>query len=354
MIARLRTSLQEHPLFWIFALVVLGISLVAARINIRFWNLDTKGSDTYYSWVEGGRIREGTNPYERILHGNMRENRKYATYFPLFYEISALTQLAGYRSYASWIGFYRYIFLACNLAIGFALYALTFSRRAWSLSLAVVLFWYFNRWTLIASKIVALDFIPILLLVISLGIFERHRKTSLLLFGVSLAIKQIGIFIAPLYLIWEYQQSRSWKQVIIAGVWIASVPLLTSIPFVVWNAEGFLKSIAFSATRDASTRPNWDSIDVVTNLRGLFGRIPILILFLTTYLAAWQKALGRYAAALLVMIIFLGFNPVLYVQYFLWVIPLLLLAISEWMMKVSEADASSGDRGNDLVQKASA
>ena len=70
----------------------------------------------------------------------------------------------------------------------------------------VVSFWYFNRWVLTASQIAALDFIPIFLVVVSLGVFERHRKTSLLLFSLSLAIKQIAIFIAPLYLIWEYQR----------------------------------------------------------------------------------------------------------------------------------------------------
>jgi hypothetical protein len=347
MIARLRTWPQEHRLFLVLGFVVLVIAFVALRINIRFWSLDTRGSDTYYSWVEGGRIRDGNNPYERILHGNMRENRKYATYFPLFYEVSALTQLAGYRQYASWIGFYRYIFLAFNLAVGFALFALTFSRRGWALSLLAVLFWYFNRWTLTASKIVALDFIPIFLMVVSLGIFERHRKTSLLLFSLSIAIKQIAVFILPLYLIWEYQQSRSFKNVIIAGLWIASIPFITSVPFLVWNAEGFIRSIAFSATRDATNSYTWESIDIVANLKGLIGRLPILAVLVTAYFASWQKALGHYAAAMLVMATFIAFNPVLYVQYFAWVMPLLLLAASEWITKTPETDITQHRIGND-------
>jgi uncharacterized membrane protein len=333
MIARLRTWSQEHWLFLVLGLVVLAMAFVALRINLRFWGIDTWESDTYYSWVEGQRILERSNPYERILHGDMKENRKYATYFPLFYEMSALTQLAGYGRYELWIGFYRYIFLACNLAIGFALYALTFSRGAWALSLLVVLFWYFNRWVLTASQIAALDFIPIFLMVLSLGIFERHRRTSLLLFGLSLAIKQIAIFIAPLYLVWEYQQSRSFKNTVIAGLWIASVPLITSIPFLVWNAEGFIKSIAFSVTRDASALRNWESIDMVVDLKGFFARIPILVMLMGTYLASWQKAIGRYGAAMLVMAIFLCFNPVLFVQYFVWLMPLLLLTASEWIIR---------------------
>jgi uncharacterized membrane protein len=217
----------------------------------------------------------------------------------------------------------------------------------------VVLFWYFNRWVLAASNIAALDFIPILLMVVSLGIFERHRKTSLLFFSLSLAIKQIAIFIAPLYLIWEYQQSRSLKNVVVAGLWIASIPLITSIPFLAWNAEGFIKSIAFSATRDASTLRRWGSIDMVTDLSGLLARLPILALLIGTYLAAWQKALGRYAAAMLVIAIFISFNPVLYVQYFAWLMPLLLLAASEWLIKIPRTDATESGIGNNQTKMGS-
>jgi hypothetical protein len=331
MIDRIKTWAQEHWLFLTLSIVVLVIAFVALRINMRFWPLDTVGSDTYYSWIEGRRILNGRNPYERILHGNMQENQKYATYFPLFYEASTLVQLAGYRQYHAWISFFRYVFLAFNLAIGLALFGLTFSKRTWALSLLAVLFWYFNRWTLTASKIVALDFIPIFLMILSLGLFERYRKTSLLLFSFSLAFKQIAIFIAPLYLIWEYQQSRSIKHVILAGLWIASIPLISSIPFLYWNAEGFIKSVAFSATRDAATQFGSDSIDVVARLSGLMARLPFLAILFGTYFAAWQKAVGRYGAAMLVMVAFIGFNPVLFIQYLAWLMPLLPLAAAEWM-----------------------
>jgi hypothetical protein len=77
-----------------------------------------------------------------------------------------------------------------------------------------------------------------------------------------------------------------------AGFWIASIPLMTSLPFLAWNAEGFVKSIAFSATRDASTRPQWDTIDVVTHLSGLSARLPILALLFGTFLQLGKMQLG--------------------------------------------------------------
>src|SRR5438093_13359331 len=103
--AKLKVWVQEHWLFLILGLAVFVIAILALRVHMRFWSMNTVGSDTYYSWVEGRRILNGKNPYERILHGNMQENQKYATYFPLFYEASVLAQVVGFRHYQVWIGF---------------------------------------------------------------------------------------------------------------------------------------------------------------------------------------------------------------------------------------------------------
>ena len=323
--------LKEHWL-WLFVIVAVLLTVYAAvRVNLRFWSIDTVGYDTYYSWVEGRRILRGQNPYERILHGSMEENNKYATYFPLFYEASALVQRLGLRQYHEWIGFWRYIFLLCNLAVGLLLGAILQSRKTWALALLGMAFWYFNRWTLNTSESAALDFIPILLMVLSLTLFSRHRRTSLLLYSFSLAIKQIAIFLVPLYLIWEYQQTGSIRKTILAGLWIASIPLLVSIPFLVWNAEGFFKSIAFSGTRAALNHFGAASVDDILNLEGLIARLPLLIMLCAAYLAAWHKTTGRYGSAMMVMAIFIAFNSVLFEHYPVWLMPLLPLAVSEWV-----------------------
>jgi len=326
----LKLWLKQHWLILFVAIAALAIALLAIRIHLRFWSMKTVGSDTYYSWVEGRRILNGQNPYERILHGSMYENKKYATYFPLFYESSALVQQLGIRQYQPWIDFWRHVFLASNVAIGLTLCAFLFSERRWALALLAMPFWYFNRWTLSASSTVAMDFIPLLLMVLSLGLFDRYRKTSLLLYSFSLAIKQIAIFLVPLYLIWEYQQTRSIRKTIVAGLWIISIPLLASLPFLFWNLEGFLKSIAFSATRNAVDHFDAESIDNILKLSGLIARIPFLLMLLAAYFAAWQKSVGRHGAAMMVMGIFIAFNSILFRHYPVWLMPLLLLAAGEW------------------------
>jgi hypothetical protein len=215
----------------------------------------------------------------------MKENRKYATYFPLFYEMSALTQLAGYGRYELWIGFYRYIFLACNLAIGFALYALTFSRRAWALSLLVVLFWYFNRWVLKGSQIAALDFIPIFLMVVSLGMFERHVRLPTPFQPFPGCIKRSPCFCAALPDLGI--STRSFKKVIIAGLWIAGTLIVS---FLLCGTPDSQVD-CLSLTRD----PHFGvgSIDMAADLGGFCAAANAGYAHWNLF-CAWQKGLGRY------------------------------------------------------------
>ena len=328
----IQTWIKEHRLTLLTGMILLAIVFIAVRVNIRFWSGKGLITDTYYAWIEGGRILYGSNPYERILQGNMRENDKYATYFPLFYEASALVQAAGLERFESWIHFWRYFFLISNIGIGLTLYYITYSKKTWGLALFALSFWYFNRWTLYASSFDAIDVIPILLMILSLSLFDRYRRTALLLFSFSLAIKQIGIFLAPLYLIWEYQESRSVRNTISAGLWIVSIPFFSSIPFLFWNFEGFVRSIVFSATRDASVHFGGKSIDTIMNLDGLLARVPMLLVLFGAYFVSWQKSVGRYIAAMLVMGVFIAFNSILFTHYPAWLMPLLPLAASEWLL----------------------
>jgi len=324
--------MKEHWLALFTGMILLVIAFIAVRVNIRFWRGNGLITDTYYAWIEGGRILYGSNPYERILQGNMRVNEKYATYFPLFYEASALVQAAGLERFELWIHFWRNFFLISNIGIGLTLYYITFSKKTWGLSLFAVSFWYFNRWTLYASSFDAIDVIPIFLMILSLSLFDRYRRTALLLFSFSLAIKQIGVFLVPLYLIWEYQESRSIRNTISAGLWIVSIPLFSSIPFLLWNLEGFVRSIVFSATRDAQVHFGGKSIDSILNLTGLIARVPMLLILCGAYFACWQKSVGRYSAAMLVMGVFIAFNSILFTHYPVWLMPLLPLAANEWLL----------------------
>ncbi len=314
-------------------LLLLVILLAGAAVNVGTWSSETKGEDIYYAWVEGGRILNGENPYARVLAGNMSDNDKYATYFPVFYELSALTQWAGLADYQPWIAFWRVLFLAFNLAIGALLFFLLYPRGQLLAAVFAAAFWLFNRWTLHVTQVAHLDFIPIFLLVASLGLFRKHRWASLFLFSLSLGVKQIGVFLAPLYLIWTWQdvevKGDRLKHTLLAALVIASVPIVASLPFLVWNAEGLVKSVLFSATRNPADHFNVASLDGLMGWLGWPGRLPMFALLLLSYALAWRRKVGLYMGSLIVMAIFVDFNTVLFRQYLAWIVPLIPLVMCD-------------------------
>ena len=99
-----------------------------------------------------------------------------------------------------------------------------------------------------------------------------------------------------------------------------------SLPFLAWNAEGFARSILFSATRDADSHVPALSFGEQVGLTGLPGRLPMLLLMGLVLVAAARGEIGRYLAVLLVLATFVDFNAVFYLQYVAWLIPFLVLA----------------------------
>ena len=72
---------------------------------------DSEKNDINYNYQEAQRILAGENPYERILTGDMRTNKKYATYFPHFYLLSAGVIKLGLGEYPQFLAFWRIVFL---------------------------------------------------------------------------------------------------------------------------------------------------------------------------------------------------------------------------------------------------
>ena len=289
-----------------------------------------RGPDIYFVWRDGSRLAAGQNPYEAILAGNMQENRKYPTYLPLFYVLVAGAHRLGVTEYRDWMRLWRPLVLASHLGIAILLFVAC--RRAGhpALGAFAALFWGLNRWTLYVLGVAHVDFPPILCLLGSLLLFEPRRRVSLLLFGLSLALKQIAVFVAPLYLVWTWRETRKADARLLetarAAGWIALVPGLVSLPFLAWNAEAFVRSILFSATRDPESHITALSAVAKVGLTGLAGRLPMLLLMSLVLLAAGRGEIGRYLAVLLLLVTFVDFNAVFYLQYMAWLVPFLVLA----------------------------
>ena len=307
-----------------FVIILVGGTLA----NARTWQAKTRGEDIHWSWLEGQRLLKGVNPYERTLTGNLRDNDKYATYFPVFYYGTALSILAGLNEYEEWLKSWRALSLLANLGIAAILFYLPFRRKVWVLALFAAGFWLFNRWTLHVTRIAHLDFVAILPLLVSLVLISRRPYAALLLLGFSISVKQIGLFLIPLYLIWIWQESNAdrVKRLLIAIGLIAAIPLLASLPFLIWNPKAYLISVIFDALRNPADHFGAASLDAMIGWVGLPAKIPMLALMLLACVLAWQRRIGKWTSVLLIMAAFVDFSSVLFRQYFTWLAPFIPLA----------------------------
>ncbi|RME07251.1 MAG: hypothetical protein D6803_04430, partial [Anaerolineae bacterium] len=119
------------------------------------------------------------------------------------------------------------------------------------------------------------------------------------------------------------------RKILTAGVEILAVPLVVSAPFLVDNAEGFIRSLAISLTRFPETHLGVPSLDALLGLVGVSAKAPLVGLTLALYLLAIRKPLRPVIAAFLTILIFTNFHSVFFRHYMTWLMPLAPLAAGE-------------------------
>ncbi|MBD2472394.1 hypothetical protein [Nostoc sp. FACHB-145] len=336
---------KQDKKYWFFLIILICAGLI---IHIKFWRTPVdalKGEDIYFIWLEGKRIIAGENPYARVLLSDMRVNDKYATYFPLVYLFSALIQKLGFGNFRDFIYLWRPISFAFHIGIVALILRYFQMRGLWLLGFAASAIILLGRWSIYIINVHHLEFAAIFFLLLSLVLLREKTKVSLLMFGISLAIKQIAIFLLPLYLIYLWKNSSGdnrFKELFAGFLMIFSIPLLLSLPFIIWNAEGFFKSLLFSATRlENSHIKAAPSIDVIYSktqpwIVGIRAKLLMLFLMGTVYFSFLKEKVGMFVSSTVTMMIFLYFNSVLYLQYFLWPLCILPFALVEFIPKSSK------------------
>ncbi len=351
------------------AWIILSAAVViTVGIDLYIWSQPVVGKpDILYIWRDSVRLATGQNPYERVLAGNMRTNDKYATYFPLFYLLGALVHTLGLQTFDSWIIFWRVVFLACAIGTALLIYILLNKSGRPLLAGVAAAFWLLHRWTLASATSANIDFLSIFFLTLSLALLYSYRSPAarpaggggsadqrtpvawrlwgaLLSLSVSLAIKQIAIFLVPLYCIWVWHSAHTpmavsgragWRQTrimraAVALLTILSLPLIVALPFLAWNAPGFVLSILFSATRTATmgssaASASWILGEIFPPFTGIASRLIIVLALLGVYAAAARREVQMFTAGLLTMAVFVGFNPVFFNQYLTWLLPFIAL-----------------------------
>jgi hypothetical protein len=318
---------------WVVLAAILGFY---TWFQISLWDYPKQEIDMYYLYLDGNRVLNGVNPYSRVLQGDMYENDKYTTFFPAFIELSYLSQKLRYHYYECWLLFWQRFLLMVNLCITGSIFYIFNKLKIPGLGLFLALFWALNRWTLYSVQVRDIGFIPIFFLLVSFYLLPRHRWLALLSYSVSLAFKQIAIFLIPLYLILIYQETTQKKfiQTALAGITMLSIPFILSLPFMIWDLKGFALSILFSVTRSQwQFPPTAYSVDMLLDLNGFPARIPMLLIMLIVMLCFWKRQIKMGLASLLVMGAFVGLNSIIFNQYLPWFLIFLPLTILEMLQE---------------------
>lgn len=321
----------------IIATVLLAVFLaIGAVLHTQVWGTEKTEQDIYYMWKDGNLIAAGENPYARILAGDLRNNEKYPIYFPAFFLFVALASRLGYQTFPDFLALWQPICLLFNLLVASVIYYAVARRGRYYLALFMAGLWLFNIWTIYVSEVAQIDFIAIFCVLLSIVLADSHKKTSLLLFSCSLAFKQVAIFLLPLYLIiiWKSAPKNAIRNLAVGGLIALSLPLLASLPFLLWSAPGYVRSMIFSLTRHPELQFQVSSLDhlirqIFSDFAGTPAKIPMLLFMSLAYLCVWRGQVGLQAGAFLVIAAFVNFESVVYYQHMTWIMGLLPLLLCD-------------------------
>lgn len=301
------------------------------KLNVQPGNY--KGNDIFYIWSDGHAIANGENPYSKIHGSDMRKNQKYSTYLPGFFLIVSVYVKLGFETFSEWMSFWRPTSFLIHCFIGLLLYFVLLYRAGFWLALLGAHFWLISRWPIGIMNSGQIDSLAILLLLLSLLLLPSRKNFALVLFGASLSIKQIGIFMLPVFILLSSDLAKPFLWNVRQGFrdlfYISIVPFILCLPFLISDAQGVLMSMLFSATRSPGGHLKVQSLDEILGYAGLVSKIPMIFMLATVYFLVLEKKIGKFVAGLAVFLIFISFNSVLFKQYMPWFCAFLGLAIAE-------------------------
>lgn len=351
-------ALSRSLAIYVVAIAILIFLTIQSYVPL--WQADTKGMDINFIYIDSESISEGINPYSRIHSSDMIHNEKYTTYFPMFFVLGAGVIKAGINDYISWVMFWRRIFLICSICIGIAIFKYFYKIGQGWFGIFCMAFWLFNRWTMYVVFVGQIEFVAMLPFLLSFLLLQKKPKTAMLLYSLSLAIKHIAIFIFPLYIFWGIQalseknkrknldnddniksntstlkETFSLKNILIITALAFSVVGGISIPFLIADPMALIKSVFFSATREGMD--STPGMNYVIMQFGLRGRLILFIFLFGIYLLSVLKKISVSEAILFCIMIFLGFNPVFFNQYVVWVIPFIFFVLGERFIQKNQS-----------------
>jgi len=288
--------------------------------------------DVYFIYQDATALSQGINPYARISGHNLTENQKYTFYLPGFLLAAASSIKLGLNDYHQWMKSWLSVSMLFHIGIGVLLFLLLYKKDE-NLLLPIIgsSFWLFSRWPLALFRSGQIDAVPIFFMLLCMVLWGRNRRLAFISLGISLSIKQMAVFLVPLFLLWAWNEAAPNRRFVeLKGYLIAllAIPIALSLPFIIWDPESYLKMLVFPLTRDPVGAR---SAELAFQLPSILFKLPFFVMLAGIYWLAFRNQISKYGALLLVMISFLAFNSVFFTRYFCWAMPLIPLACLPWL-----------------------
>jgi len=334
-----RITRSRSLLLIIEVLIILSTLYVFGLVKKANWKAEWEfaDSDLTHEYRAAMEVQKGINPYKRILGGDLLVNQKYATFLPLYYYSLIFVNSFSNNDYDRFLELYRDILSYAQAFTGLLFYVYFRSNKNRLMGLAAMLFFLFNRWTINILSDGKSDSLAMCALVASLMLYRTKFRLSFFLFGVSLGMKHIGIFLSPIYLLPLLFRERNIKTYLI-DILVFSVPtLLPATQFIINSPLSFFYSMLFNITRQHYTTSvsfGFEKLLVLYNvgvknnslLFYILPRAPLMVLTLVNVLLLFMKKTKISWYALTSIFIFVAVNPVLIDQYMTWITPMVFLS----------------------------
>jgi hypothetical protein len=206
----------------------------------------------------------------------------------------------------------------------------------------------FNRWTLGNVYDLKQDTYVLVTLLGSMLLLRKNKSLAFFLFGVATAIKHLTVFALPIFLFELlkplYQMRGGWRSTafkkeigksLLYGFLLILPILGPSIPYIKEAPRHYTNAILYNLTREAENEANildsgFDKLLIRYNqdknntpFYYMLPRAPMLIAFLLLTAALFLGKIDKWKYSAFSFLIFVSFNPVLFNQYYVWIMAFL-------------------------------
>lgn len=309
-------------------------------------------SDVHRGFQRGITVLEGGNPYLEFNPEQMLLQEKAPSFFPLYFYLMAFFARVSDYSFVLFIDNLRFLVFTAYVSIGATIYLLL-RKQSRLLAFSGMFFFMFNRWTINDILSLKQDTYIIILLLVSLVLLKKNKYASFLILGVATAIKHLTVFALPVFALeilrsfWLNRSNLRSPQMLlelkksVIYVLLFLFPILApAIPFMRESPTNFFYSFVYQVTRESESSTaldtGFDKMLILYNqdknqniFYFMLPRLPMLAAYLGLVAALFAGKLNKWRYCAFAYLIFIGFNSVLFMQYYVWAMAFLPLVLLE-------------------------